>query len=494
TVQVAVYAFVWFSVEYAFQDRRRARRGLQVLAILPVLCVVAFWTDPWLHQFWVSVRLDTSTPFPTLATQHNWAEYATAAFDIAAGIAARGVLIGVAVANRGLYRRQILPLTLAAIPGLLNFLFYAGHSPLRQVDLFGPGLAIFAVVVAWALFGDHLLDVLPVAHSLVMDSLADIVIILDTQGRVVYLNRAARAIAGPGNVYGLPPRAALPDLALALGVAQEPDLPRHYLHDIGGRRHAFEVQARPLRGGGQLSRGTAIVLHDVTDNELVLALERSRQQVIAAEEHVRRALAEMLHGSVQSKLLALWMRLRDVEDRWGADAEATAELAAIREGLERVSDGDVRNISHLLHPAIIRFGLVAAVRELADRFFGTLDVTISTNEELRQLDVVGSEQLDENVRLALYRVVEEALTNAVKHAQARVLNIRLDVADGVLGLSIEDDGRGFDSAAPSDGFGLSGMAARVEQLGGTLRLQSALGQGTRISAAVPLARQPAPSL
>ncbi|HUZ78938.1 MAG TPA: histidine kinase N-terminal 7TM domain-containing protein, partial [Chloroflexota bacterium] len=494
TIQVAAYSFVWFSVEYALQDGGQARRWLAPFAILPALLVVAFWTNPWLHQFWLSVRLDTTTPFPTLVTRHNWAEYATAAFDLSCGIVARVVLIGVALAHRGLYRRQMVPLVLAATPGLLDILFYTGHSPLRQVNLFGPGLAIFALVVAWALLGNHLLDVLPVAHGLVMDALEDMVIILDTQGRVVYLNRAATAIVQGSNVFGQPLQAVAPDLALYLSLARGSEPTSHHLRDIDGKRHTFQVQARPLRSGGLLSRGTSIVLHDVTDNELVLALERSRQQVIAAEEHARRALADMLHGSVQSKLLTLWMRLRDVEDRWGQDVEATAELAAIREGLERVSDGDVRNISHLLHPAIIRFGLVPAVQELADRFFGALDVRISTNEELRQLDVVGSERLDENVRLAMYRVVEEALTNTLKHAQARAAVVRLDVADGVLGLSVEDDGHGFDSAAPSAGFGLSGMAARVEQLGGMLRLESALGRGTHITAAVPLARRPAEAL
>ena len=119
-----------------------------------------------------------------------------------------------------------------------------------------------------------------------------------------------------------------------------------------------------------------------------------------------------------------------------------------------------------------------------------LDRLVSNYREQTGLSVdfvagLGDDQLPAEVSTALYRIVQEALTNVVKHAEARVVSVLLTRKNGRVALMIEDDGLGFDPAAPASGYGLQGMRERVELLGGTMRVESGAGAGTTLAVEVP---------
>ena len=95
------------------------------------------------------------------------------------------------------------------------------------------------------------------------------------------------------------------------------------------------------------------------------------------------------------------------------------------------------------------------------------------------------DRLEPELETGIYRIVQEALTNAVKHGQAQRAAVELVERDHSLRVSIRDDGTGFDPAAATDGFGLVGMRERVELLGGELTIESAPGSGTRIAVSLP---------
>ncbi|MDE3078375.1 MAG: hypothetical protein KGJ86_23365, partial [Chloroflexota bacterium] len=194
----------------------------------------------------------------------------------------------------------------------------------------------------------------------------------------------------------------------------------------------------------------------------------------------------MLHGTVQSKLLALWFRLGDYEERWSRSDVESAELAAIREEIERISEQDVRRASHLLHPSIIRFGLVPAIRDLADARAKSFEVELVASPALIALDSVGGAGIAEELRLVAYRVVEEALNNAAKHAKARRVTITLDANEGALQVAVGDDGEGFQLGQVRPGLGLDSIGGRIDQLHGLLRIESVPQQGTRLLVTLPL--------
>jgi signal transduction histidine kinase len=165
-------------------------------------------------------------------------------------------------------------------------------------------------------------------------------------------------------------------------------------------------------------------------------------------------------------LLAL--QLRGAEALASPDDEELAEqLTQVGKGLAEALD-DLRELSRGIHPAILsEGGLVPALKVLARR--SAVPV---------KLDLAIAKRLDGRVEIGAYYVVSEALTNAAKHARASQVQLHARALDGVLELEIEDDGIG--GADPSRGSGLTGLADRVEALGGTISIESPAGVGTTL--------------
>lgn len=210
---------------------------------------------------------------------------------------------------------------------------------------------------------------------------------------------------------------------------------------------------------------------------------RLGRAVWRVQEDERRRLARELHDGVGQNLTALKHRLALMGSALppGADdlrAQLEASIALCSATLE-----DTRALSRLLRPPILDdLGLEAALRWLA-RSIGE-----AGGPEV-ELDIGPLPALDDDIQTLLFRVAQEALNNAAKHAQARTARLRLAAHARVLELSIEDDGEGCDPALAmrSGGSGLGGMRERLRLYGGRLELRSAPGAGARLSATVPLA-------
>jgi signal transduction histidine kinase len=164
-----------------------------------------------------------------------------------------------------------------------------------------------------------------------------------------------------------------------------------------------------------------------------------------------------------------------------SDEERTAALAAVREQVVETLH-DVRRLAVELRPkALDDFGLVAALEHLRDTFAEQTGMRVD-------LEAHAGDRLPNDVETALYRIVQEALTNIVKHAQARTVSIVVGRSGRTVTAVIEDDGRGFTPGVPNDGdgMGLLGMGERLALLGGKLKIESSPGAGTTIVAEVPL--------
>jgi signal transduction histidine kinase len=220
----------------------------------------------------------------------------------------------------------------------------------------------------------------------------------------------------------------------------------------------------------------------------VQELEQSRQLITTAEENLRREIAELLHGRVQSRLVVAWHRLGQCEKLMATDpAEAKALLVQVREEIDQIREHEVRQASHLLHPSIIQVGLVPAVRSLIQRFSAGFQIALHIDPKLADLDDPAGNRIPEPVRLVAYRVLEEALNNINRHAHASRVDISLAAgADQRLGVVVLDNGRGFDPDKLKHGLGLNTISARVGQYGGMWFISSAPGRGTRVSAFLPL--------
>ena len=204
------------------------------------------------------------------------------------------------------------------------------------------------------------------------------------------------------------------------------------------------------------------------------------RRVVEAQELERRRLARELHDQTGQELTSVLLGLKAVEEAKSDDEHAEA-LAAVREQvLETLHD--VRRLAVELRPkALDDFGLSAALERLRDTFSEQTGMRVELESRIR-------ERLPADVETALYRIVQEALTNIVKHAQASTISIVLASKAGAVTALIEDDGRGFNRGDGSgEGLGLLGMGERLALLGGKLRIESTPGLGTTLVAEVPLA-------
>ncbi|MCB2379574.1 PAS domain S-box protein [Hymenobacter sp. BT635] len=255
-------------------------------------------------------------------------------------------------------------------------------------------------------------------------------------------------------------------------------LMRHDLPFHQGRGH-FESYLVPLASPTGDISGGLIHIRDVTERvrmaeEATRLKLRQQQEVLAAilttQEEERKRIAEALHNGVGQLLYAAKLNL---ENRSSGPTYREAALSLIDESIRTT-----RNISHELTPGILEdFGLKIALEELVKR--------IPKQQLHVQLHLLGLEQPRPRLYdVATYRIVQELLTNIIKHAQAQEAFIHVVHEDSHLHISAEDDGVGFQqhtTDSPTKGIGLAGIRNRLDLLGGTLKVDSRPGKGSIIT-------------
>jgi signal transduction histidine kinase len=220
------------------------------------------------------------------------------------------------------------------------------------------------------------------------------------------------------------------------------------------------------------------------DHQNALELQRLSAKLITAQEEERRAIARELHDEVGQVLTAVKMEL--------SVAERTIEAAGVAgrplEPAQTITDGalhSVRDLSRLLHPSLLDdLGLAAAIRAYTQRYGERHGIRVDLD-----LDEVNA-RVAPRLEATVYRIVQESLTNIARHAQVNACRVRISRDGDQLVLEVEDAGRGFtpgvDTEGEGRGLGLISMRERAAQLGGTFRLYSAPGHGTRVRVKIPL--------
>lgn len=233
-----------------------------------------------------------------------------------------------------------------------------------------------------------------------------------------------------------------------------------------------------LTGQAAFAIHNAWLFEQIRDNhEHLQALSR---RLVEAQESERLFIARELHDDAGQALTSLMLGLRHLEDDSG---NQNAVIEHCRE-LRKITDGVLENIHRLavnLRPATLdHLGLVSALRQHAE------SVSIQHNLAV-QFDAIGNiERLPGEMETAIYRIVQESLTNIVRHACATEVDILIERRDDHLIVVVEDNGIGFDPQAPfTSQLGVLGMRERAEMLGGTLTIESASGKGSTVVLEVP---------
>ncbi|MBI2947243.1 MAG: response regulator [Verrucomicrobia bacterium] len=210
------------------------------------------------------------------------------------------------------------------------------------------------------------------------------------------------------------------------------------------------------------------------------------RRIIAAQETERKRVAQELHDSVSQILSSARYRINWLVEESGTRNKASLEVAAtVRELLGMALD-EVRRVSNNLRPPELDdLGLLAAAHSVCDNVTAWSGVQV----DLHFTSV--PDRLPPDIALNLYRIIQESLNNIHKHAMATRVRVQLVLSNSILELSVKDNGKGFDPAAPraplkpDGGFGLVSLRERATTLNGTFEIRSAPGEGTEIVVRVP---------
>jgi signal transduction histidine kinase len=243
-------------------------------------------------------------------------------------------------------------------------------------------------------------------------------------------------------------------------------------HDKLGADQRFD--SADLRLAEQFADRAAIAV-DLSRRVARDALRR----VVGGQEVERRRLARELHDETGQALTSILLGLRAVEEAGSTD-DLQRSVSDVRE-LVVATLQDVRALAVQLRPkALDDFGLVPALERLVQTFSEATAISVELEAQL------GEDRLPAEVETTLYRIIQEALTNIVKHAEASSVSVLLVRRKSAVTAVIEDDGRGFDPTnTREDGLGLLGMRERVELHDGQLKIEASTGAGTTLVIEMP---------
>lgn len=332
-------------------------------------------------------------------------------------------------------------------------------------------------------------------HELVLSNISDAVFITDEAGRFTYIcpnvhtifGRTMEETASLGSIQGL-----LGDFAFdrdALEAEGELQNLERRVRDKAGAPHALLVNVKRVR----IEDGTLLfTCRDVTERKkMEEALGRSERrlrelgrQLVSAQEEERARVSRELHDEAGQSLTALKIHLELLHGELPAGASGLGARLREAVALVEATVDRVRALAQDLRPpALDTLGLNRTLEGFCRTFSHRTHLPVEyAGVELPSLRDVA--------QVCLYRFLQEALTNAAKHARASRVRVRLEALAGAVRLAVQDDGVGFDAAralggVEGGGLGLVGMRERLELLDGRLEICSAPGAGTAIAAVVP---------
>jgi len=326
-------------------------------------------------------------------------------------------------------------------------------------------------------------------YKAVFDSAPDGIVVVDDKGLIIEVNSSALAQFGYGReeLVGEPVEILIPDSQRAA----------HEQH-----RASFQAEpaSRPMGAGlvlvGQRKDGSGFPVEislspwKTSDGDFVIGVirdqtERSQLRVfghaaLRAAEEERRRISRELHDDTAQRLAALLVHLRLVGLEEAGERRTTL-MEELREGLQEAAEGVRRIARGLRPPALEDVGVVAALQAHIRNLFESQ--TIETSFDAGAVDQL----LSEDGKLVLYRVVQEALSNVVRHSGAATVNIAVHAEGSEVVAVVEDDGEGFDERRVGEGAGLGllGMKERAVSVGGSVRVESTPGGGTRVRLSIP---------
>lgn len=495
-----VTAGLCFFLEYAYPGRWLTRRNLLLLSI-PVLLDVLLVVAGGAELFWQ--KLEVLADGSVMAVMAPAGVLLTA-YGVGLVLANVAVLLWLFVRSPQ-HRWPVVLMLAGQISSRVLYIADAARWPWpAAIDPLTTGIFLGTAAYAVALFGFRIFDPVPSARIAALEQMRDGMIVFDPQWRVANLNPAAarmlgeaaarrrgrwtdEAVAGLGDLRGRLGTARAESFELSLGT--------------GANTRSYEADVSALHDFRDLLVGYLLLVRDVTERRRAEAqiIEQQRSLAMLRE---REQLARELHDGIGQVMGYASLQLEVMQERItdgqaaisaGQAADASAHLADAGQQIARLSSvveeahADVRE--HILNLRLApseQHPFMATLRHYLDGFsqnYGIqTELSVGTGIEAQEPDLAAQMQL--------FRIIQEALSNARKHAGASCVQVSLEAPDGRMRVEIRDNGCGFDPELAARGrgshFGLRIMHERAEQIGASLAVESAPGAGTCVVVELPV--------
>jgi PAS domain S-box-containing protein len=475
----AATATTCFILEYAWPGRWLTRRNLTLLSIVPVTLALTIWTN---FLFLL--------PPPTFIV----GETVRGAFGLT-GLLFTTYMMGLTFINLAAFawlflrspQHRWLVAIMVVSQIVTRFLVIQEISQLGILVYNIPAFAIPYLAYAVALFGFHIFDPVPLARQTVIEQLRDGMLVLDQQGRVACLNSSAERILGVSmkQAKGRPVGELLPTYEEPIDVSDESET--EISPGTGQAPRCYTLAVSLLKDFRGLAVGHLLLLHDVTEQKQAQAQTLEQQRVLAVQ-HERERLARELHDSLGQVLSYTSFQVESAARLFqnGQGDVAAAQLDRLG-SVVREAHADLReDILNLHSTASFQQPFFDVVKQYLNAF--TWNYNIQTI--LSAYPGLNEEDLPLETQLQVFRILQEALSNARKHGQAHQVQVVFAKEEGSLCMTIQDDGCGFDPeqiGRSGDGhYGLSFMHERAVQLAGQLQVSSAPDSGTWVVLEIPV--------
>ena len=481
-------------MEYTGLDNWVRNKKIFWLCIIPTIVIVLVWTDGSHGLVRSDMHLDASGLFPVIAKDYGPVFYVHAAYSYLLDFLAWELLVSAAFFKKSIYRKQAFSLLLGASLIILpNLIYVFKLIPSYRFDItpvfFGPA----GLIAAWGLFRYRLFDIVPMAWATVLRVMDTGVMILDSQGRVLDSNPAFEKIVGlkASEIVTRPVRDVCAEIPEFANACYKPEIARFEFSVCKDAvQKSYAAVFSPIFSNDGISVGRLVILYDNTEKKLTQEMLLKQQWKLAVDEE-REKTARDLHdnlGQVFGFINLQAQGIRQELKNSGVNT-VTHRLDQLVDATQSAHTELREYIRSIRDPAYSEKNFLTALEKNIADFESQTCLTVRRNIPAG----FNGEAIKPSARIQTLSVIKEALNNIRKHAEAENVEITLSLEQERLCVVIQDDGKGFNAVRSADSaktrFGLDIMRERAEEIGGTLKIETAPGKGCSIILNVPIEKE-----
>lgn len=519
-----------FGLQYTGQGRWLNRRTIPLLLISPITTLVLVWTNEYHGLIWSNISLDTSGDFPILDFSHGIGFWACIAFSYICLSTGTFLLILTFIRSPHLYRRQTAVVVIGMFPPWIgNAMYITGLTPWPILDLTPFGIALSCLIVAFGIFRFRLLDVVPIARDLVIESMSDRVLVIDEQDRIVDINPAAQQAIGvtASLVIGQP---------VAQVFARWPDIVARYQNIAkiaeeitvvaDNEQQYLDVRISPVYTRNGRMKGRLVVWRDITErkrteealrlrNEELMMMQSKLLVAKEAAESASRAkstfLANMSH-ELRTPLTAIlgYCHLLKLDAADLHVESMISDLTAVEDAgnhllqlignildLSKIEAGKMSLYLETLDIADLITLVVTTVRPLVDQNHNAFIVQPDPNLGRMRTDITKTRQILFNLLSNAAKFTDHGTItfSATREERNQAAWIVFRIADTGMGIASEQLDQLFQEFTQADAsttrkYGGTGLGLAISQrfcqmMGGKIIVTSALGRGSTFTVCLP---------